>query len=188
MYAIRYWFCESLCFINILVQLYLMNEFFDGEFLNYGLDVLSVTDYPPEKRHDRMIQIFPRLTKCDFYVYGKSGTLQNIDALCVLPLNVVNEKIYILIWFWFILLVVVLTVLMLYRICLIVCPPLRPKLLKIRRNTISRRDANVVASNLDVGDWWVLYMLGKNIDHYIYNEIVFDLARTLEDPDGTLKR
>ncbi len=37
MYAIRYWFCEVLCLVNIIGQLYLMNRFTGGEFFSYGL-------------------------------------------------------------------------------------------------------------------------------------------------------
>lgn len=37
MYALRYWFCEALCLVNIIGQLYLMNRFTGGEFFTYGL-------------------------------------------------------------------------------------------------------------------------------------------------------
>ena len=38
-------------------------------------------------------QVFPKVTKCTFHKYGPSGTVERIDGLCVLPLNIVNEKI-----------------------------------------------------------------------------------------------
>ena len=49
-----------------------------------------------------MIYIFPRMTKCTFHKFGVSGEVEKHDALCILPLNIVNEKIYIFIWFWYI--------------------------------------------------------------------------------------
>ena len=56
----------------------------------------------PETRGiDPFNLIFPKMTKCTFNVYGPSGTLQNLDALCVLPINVLNEKIYFVTWFVF---------------------------------------------------------------------------------------
>ena len=42
------------------------------------------------------------MTKCEFHKFGSSGTVQKFDALCVLPLNIINEKIYVFLWFWFI--------------------------------------------------------------------------------------
>ena len=47
-----------------------------------------------------MIYIFPRMTKCTFHKFGASGEVEKHDALCILPLNIVNEKIYIFLWFW----------------------------------------------------------------------------------------
>ena len=47
-----------------------------------------------------MAKVFPKLTKCTFHKYGPSGTIEIKDGLCVLPLNILNEKIYILLWFW----------------------------------------------------------------------------------------
>ena len=51
-----------------------------------------------------MIYVFPRMTKCTFHKFGTSGNIEKHDALCILPLNIVNEKIYIFIWFWLLLL------------------------------------------------------------------------------------
>lgn len=188
MYAIRYWCCELLCLINVLLQMYAMNKFFDGEFLQYGLRVMQVSDMVQEKRVDPMIYIFPRVTKCTFQKFGPSGSIQKHDSMCVLPLNIVNEKTYILIWFWFVSLSFVLTLLLLYRLMLIMCPGIRRRLLKISRKVASRRDARIVTYNLDVGDWWVLYMLGKNLDPSVYNEIVVDLAKRMDDSDISYRR
>jgi hypothetical protein len=51
-----------------------------------------------------MIYVFPRMTKCTFHKFGTSGNIEKHDALCILPLNIVNEKIYIFIWFWLLIL------------------------------------------------------------------------------------
>ena len=38
-----------------------------------------------------------QVSKCSFHKYGVSGTIEVHDALCVLPLNIINEKVNILI-------------------------------------------------------------------------------------------
>lgn len=121
LYAIRYWTCECMCLVNVLAQLYLMNVFFDGEFLSYGLRVLNFSETTQDNRIDPMVYIFPRVTKCIFHKYGASGSIQKHDSLCILPLNIVNEKTYIFIWFWFILLAMMLTILVIYRYVLLNC-------------------------------------------------------------------
>ena len=45
--------------------------------------------------------IFPKMTKCTLEMYGPSGTIVNYDGLCVLPVNILNEKIFLLLWFLF---------------------------------------------------------------------------------------
>lgn len=97
-YTMRYFFCEALCLVNIVLQLYLMNNFFDGEFFTYGLRVMNFSDDLQEDRFDPMVYVFPRVTKCTFRMYGPSGTLQVKDSICILPLNIVNEKTYIFLW------------------------------------------------------------------------------------------
>ena len=46
--------------------------------------------------------IFPKMTKCSLDMYGPSGSIVNYDGLCVLPVNVLNEKIFLIIWAIFI--------------------------------------------------------------------------------------
>lgn len=48
--------------------------------------------------------MFPKITKCTFYKYGPSGTIESRDAVCVMTLNIVNEKIYVILWYWLLLL------------------------------------------------------------------------------------
>lgn len=64
-------------------QMFLMNRFFDGEFMTFGLDVIAHMEADQEDRMDPMIYIFPRMTKCTFYKYGVSGE--------VIQLNLKND-------------------------------------------------------------------------------------------------
>lgn len=180
MYAIRYWFCEGLCLVNIIVQLYFMNKFFDGEFLSYGLRVMHFSEQIQEDRVDPMVYIFPRVTKCTFHKYGASGTIQKHDSLCILPLNIVNEKTYIFIWFWFIILATLLTMLVIYRAVILTCPSVRPRLLRARNRMVPQEVAQAIARKTDIGDWWILYMLGRNMDPLIYREVITELAKKIE--------
>ena len=56
-----------------------------------------------------------RLTKCTFHKFGTSGELEKHDALCILPLNIFNEKIYIFLWFWMLALTSLTSVVVIYR-------------------------------------------------------------------------
>ena len=68
-----------------------MDRFFDGAFLTFGLEVIAFAEQDQEDRLDPLIYVFPRMTKCTFHKFGTSGEVEKHDALCLLPLNIVNE-------------------------------------------------------------------------------------------------
>lgn len=91
-------FTEVLNLFNVLLQIYLTNCFLGGAFYSLGLKVMKETW---TKEMDVLDVVFPKLTKCHFHKYGASGSLQMHDTLCVMALNIINEKIYTILWFWF---------------------------------------------------------------------------------------
>merc|ERR1719427_1355102 len=113
---------ESIYFLNVLGNIYFIDVFLGGEFRTYGLQVASIMEEDPEDRVDPMSRIFPRVTKCTFNKFGPSGTLQRRDAMCVLPVNIINEKIYVFLWFWLITLVIVTGFSLLYSSFLLSAP------------------------------------------------------------------
>ena len=107
LWAFKFYLCELLNFVNVIFQMCLTDKFLGYSFSEYGLDVLSWPDQDPELRMDPMSRVFPRITKCRFEKFGGSGTIQNFDALCVLGMNIINEKIFVFLWFWFIVLAII---------------------------------------------------------------------------------
>ena len=124
--------------------------------------------------------MFPKVTKCTFHNFGPSGTVQKFDGLCVLPLNVVNEKIYVFLWFWFIFLALITGLALLYRVAVISCTQARMYLLRAQARHAPRNDVECVAQKCQIGDWFVLLMLGKNINPLVYKELISDLASRFE--------
>uniref|UniRef100_T1J195 Innexin n=1 Tax=Strigamia maritima TaxID=126957 RepID=T1J195_STRMM len=183
-YAYSFAFCELLNFINVVGQIYFVNVFLGGEFTTYGPDVVKFTETDQEDRNDAMIRVFPRITKCTFHYYGPSGTIQRHDALCVLPLNIVNEKIYVFMWFWFVILAIISGMTLLYRIVVTAWPKARFYLLRSRCRIAQRDYVEIVVRKTKVGDWFILYMLGKNVDTFVYKEFIADLARKIEGKDS----
>merc|ERR1712025_365230 len=129
-YTFKFFICELLNFINVVGQIYFMDFFLGGEFTKYGTDVLAMTELSPDEREDPMARVFPKMTKCTFHKFGPSGTVEKFDGLCVLPLNIINEKIYVFLWFWFIILTVITGMQVIYRIFVLSMPRLREILLK----------------------------------------------------------
>jgi len=179
-YAIRFFLCEFLNFVNVIAQIFFMDYFLEGEFSTYGSDVLRFTEMEPEEREDPMARVFPKVTKCTFHKYGPSGSIQKLDGLCVLPLNIVNEKIYVFLWFWFLFVAILSGLNLVYRTAVVVMPKFRLLLLRARSRLAPQDEVETITKKCQIGDWFVLYQLGKNIDPLIFKELVSDLAKRLD--------
>lgn len=113
-----------------------------------------------------MIRIFPRVTKCRFYKYGPSANIETVDALCLLPLNIINEKIYIFLWFWFLILAALTGIVLMFRLVIIACPPVRVYLLNMRFRLSQLDHLHMIVRRTSIGDWF----LG---DHNLFNFILY---------------
>ncbi|XP_031628467.1 innexin inx2-like [Contarinia nasturtii] len=180
-YAYRFYLCELLNCAIAIGQIYLTNLFLGGAFLNYGIDVMRQDAAEP------MTRIFPKMTKCVFHKYGPSGSVQKFDGLCVLPVNVLNEKIYLFLWFWFFFISVLSILAVVYRALICSLPKLRYKLLRTRARLASPRDIQYILIRFNVGDWFMLYQLSKNIDALTFKEICRELSTELYSNNFTLK-
>lgn len=185
-YAIRFFLCEFLNFANVVAQIFFVDYFLDGEFSTYGWDVLRFTEMEPEDRVDPMALVFPKITKCTFHKYGPSGTIQKSDGLCVLPVNIVNEKIYVFLWFWLWFVAILSGLNLVYRAAVIVIPKFRLLLLRSRSRLSSLVEVETIAEKCQIGDWFILYQLGKNINPIVYKELILDLAKKLNGDENHL--
>lgn len=177
-YAFSFFFCELLNFVNVLGQIYLMDVFLGGEFTTYGSTLVQMTEEQPELRSDAMAWVFPKTAKCEFHKFGSSGTLERVDALCVLPLNIINEKIYVFLWFWFIIISIITGIQMVFRAIVLFSPFIREEVLKLTQLKTSAEQMKLVSDicdGLHIGDWFLLFQLARNIEPMIFKEIVADL-------------
>ena len=54
---------------------------------------------PSALRH-ALSTAFPTVVMCFMPLFGPSGTLSTVSGVCTLPLNIVHEKIFLVLWFW----------------------------------------------------------------------------------------
>jgi len=196
LYVSKYVFCEALNLANVVLQLYLMNFFLGGQFFDYGMDILRVSELPIEERVDPMSRVselpieervdpmskvFPKVTKCTFNNYGPSGTVENKDGLCVLAINIINEKIYIFLWFWFLTLCVWTGVHLFIRILSMALINFRMYILCNRAKGSQRSDLSIVVRKCAYGDFFLLMQLSKHFDPNVFHEFIIDLRDRLKD-------
>merc|ERR1712179_621631 len=166
--------------VNIIGQMYLMDAFFGGQFTTYGSEVLSVTNKDMEKRVDPMAKVFPKVTKCTFHKYGPSGTIINHDGLCILPINIINEKIFVFLWFWFLALITWTVIFFCFRTVTIFSRYSRYLVFCGRAKSSNRADIAVVMDKFWFGDWFILMQLCKNMDPMAFHDLVSDLRDRMD--------
>lgn len=87
---------KVLYILNVIGQFFILNGFMGTTYSVYGYQfVRHLIDYGEWKESPR----FPRVTLCDFQI-RQLQNIQQYTVQCVLPINLFNEKIFIFIWFW----------------------------------------------------------------------------------------
>jgi hypothetical protein len=161
-------------------EIHFMDMFLNGQFTQYGLEVLRTNEMLPlEERVDPLAKVFPKLSKCTFNDYGPSGTVQRKDALCLLAVNIINEKIYIFLWFWFFTLAVWTGIHMLLRIVTIASVNFRKHQAFKRSKGNAKTDTSMVVENCNFGDFFILMQLAKHLHPGIFREFIIDLRQEL---------
>lgn len=178
LYCRFYFLCVVLSFLHVCFQLWFINYFLNGIFMNYGFDgiykVLTAEGYDDEFQGWQ--SIFPRMTKCNFFKYGPSGTLQTKDALCVLALNNISEKVFLILWLWLLILALVTTIYLSWLIILMAVPQFRLCYFFMPKNNLGLKR---IMAKADFEDWFLLHLLYKNLDEILLNELVYCLELNL---------
>lgn len=173
-YAFRFFLCEVLNFIHVILQMAFINWFLGGKFWRFGFDVMAGT------KPDPMVKIFPRMTKCQFSKYGPSGDVQKHDNLCILPLNIMNEKIYIFLWFYLVILGFLSLGAVVWKIVMIGFPRARYVVLHTFNRIVPERDFQTILDRINYSDWFLLYLLSKNLDIFHFRDVMIMLAQRID--------
>jgi len=155
-------------------------------YLRYGM----ITDGPEAEAAwdvNPMDSVFPKMAKCDFHRIGSSGTKEKVDVMCVLPLNVLNEKIFYFLWCWYIFLGTVSVANIAYRVTTYFSYRARRSVLLGHLNGVStcpKKDwenmQKVVHHLPRYGDWYVLTRIKRNVDIGTFSAFIYKLREVTE--------
>lgn len=188
-----YVICESVNLINMMIQCRLLNiflgveliqwdmnfgEFFDSSSPKWSIMVSSLIFLCQEDKlfHflililcDQQKRTFPILAKCTYHDYGPSGEVQKTDSVCLLPINMFNEKIFLVLWLY----LNVLTILTVIGLCCVIIrvigfrflPSLHVKYMHYfqSRNSHEINLIHDLTESSTMSDFFLYYLLEKNI-------------------------
>ncbi|XP_040575378.1 innexin inx2 isoform X1 [Lepeophtheirus salmonis] len=195
-YAFCFFFCELLNVILVIFAIFITHKFLNNQFLTYGLDVYLYFSLPPEERIRQetvnpMCEVFPKIAACDFHRYGMGGGMDNRFGICVLGLNMINDKVFVFIWYWYCLLIILGVIRIISRTSQIASSKVRYFLMKIKMNAYfgkhnhHMRHIQHYVLNCSIGDWFVLYQMSKNLNKRFFAEFIA-LTAMIVNPDPNI--
>lgn len=166
-YAMAFLMCEILsCGISI-GNLFFTNAFLGGEFFNFGpaaLEYLRMTTTDP---NNPLNEIFPKVAKCTWHKFGPSGTIQTHDSMCVLPLNIVNEKTYIFLWLVYIVTAAVIGLFLFLHLFMFILSNVRNTyLVYMAKQHQSKIDLQHILPKCNYGDWFLMSHFRRNMAYF----------------------
>ncbi|XP_039498287.1 innexin inx6 [Drosophila santomea] len=174
-YSIKYAFCELLNLLISILNFWLMDVVFNGFWHKYIHALAAIPVYDWNLWNLMTSRVFPKVAKCEMFVYGPSGTPNVLDILCVLPLNILNEKIFAVLYVWFLFIAMLATINILYRLLLICCPELRLQLLRTHLRGMPKAHVREVLASAGYGDWFVLMCVSINVNPSLFRELLEQL-------------
>jgi len=179
-------FCEVLNLLIVIFHFALTHRFLHYRYISYGFDVWQYYQLPEEEqrmpgRKNPMCNTFPRIASCDYWRWGSGGRQENINAICILALNHINDKVFFILWWWCFFVMLIALVRLIYRAIQCRCASLRLQLINMRMNRYFRRSAKVekieaFISQCKLGDWFVLYQMSKNLNRPFFMDFLTALS------------
>ncbi len=184
-----FYFClmEILNIILVYFNFWATDQFLQGRFKYFGYDVIRffmMSKAERERAVNPFCATFPKEISCDVPAIGPAGGKQWHNALCVLSQNVINEKIYLALWFYIAFACAFSVVYLFYRVCTILFAPLRFYLIYASiyhsKDPELRASLKYVLSKCYIGDWFVLLQLQRNVNLYFFRAFVKELRKELK--------
>lgn len=165
--------CCAFTILNILMLNWIIPEF----WIRYSQAILALLtgDSINWILHSEII--FPKVAKCTYEPYGPSGSTQIFDALCLLPLNMLNQKLFIIVWIWYIIQLIISILNLLYW-CIVSCSEnARFYILKQKSvESISRKLIKHATNKAHLGHFFVLNQIAKNTNPETFVQLISNLA------------
>ncbi len=138
-----------------------------------------------------MCEIFPKQVGCYYSRYGLGGGYDSRHGMCILGLNMINDKVFVVLWLWQLFLLAVGGFRLFTRSFQLASGHVRLFLIKINVYKYFKKNAHMkhiqhYVHHCSIGDWFVLYQMSKNLNGRFFAEFLALLAMTV-DPDPNLE-
>ncbi|XP_016976947.1 innexin inx5 [Drosophila rhopaloa] len=175
-YMAKYVFCEVLNFLISVVNIIVLEVFLNGFWSKYLHALATIPFYDWDRWNRVSSSVFPKIAKCEVLKFGASGTANIMDNLCILPLNILNEKIFVFLWAWFLLMALMSGLNLLCRLAMICSRNLREQMIRSQLRFMTKRHVQRALRDLTIGDWFLLMKVSVNVNPMLFRDLMQELC------------
>ncbi len=138
------------------------------DFLSLGYAIFfhyGIKD-PNPNSHPSLQRLFPRQTTCTVKRFGPGGNVINTEAMCIIPLNVMNEKIFAFLWVYMLFVALLATIHLFWTSALVAFHYVRRRVFKCQSPFSKPNIILIITMNASWSDWLMTYLVITNIDNY----------------------
>lgn len=186
LYAAVMTLCELLNWTNVTLQLYILNYLFDNYFMDNPFNVIWVITEQPDDRLDPLEMTFPKSIACTLNTFGPSGSIDNKENFCTVPVNYFNEFCFILMWYWFIAVFVCTALSFLTNRLVLTVPIILKMSLRTSYKGVGATVWNKICSKFGACDLLVLKTMLAEMNQKRAEELVNELALQIKVNRSTI--
>ncbi|XP_030386638.1 innexin inx5 [Scaptodrosophila lebanonensis] len=175
-YMAKYVLCEVLNFLISVLNIIVLEVFLNGFWSKYMHALATIPFYDWDRWNRVSSRVFPKIAKCEVLKYGSSGTATIMDNLCILPLNILNEKIFVFLWCWFLLMGIMSGVNLICRFMMMLSKSLREQMIRSQLRFMTKRHVQRALRDLTIGDWFLLMKVSVNVNPMLFRDLMQELC------------
>jgi len=178
-YYAKFQTCQLLNIVMLILNFWATDQFLTGGFSWYGPKAVTYMRSSPgyrEGSQSPMCETFPTVVGCKFSAVGAAGSETSDHGICILSQNAINEKIYLFLWFWFLLLIIASVLQLIYEIAILSIGAFRSWMMEQQFGGTDDPQMKDFVQNLGLGDWFVLYQIGKNTSEEFFHKLIQKLS------------
>jgi len=190
-YYLKFLGCQLLSLLLLILNFKMTDKFLNNKFAWYGMKVIQWYGMDEDTQANRinpMCNAFPTKVSCDFKSFGTGGGGNVENDFCILQQNIINEKIYFFLWFWFVAMFTLTACQLFVEICFLALPFVRQFFIFQGIGTrFLTSDMKAYLKNCSIGDIFVLYQMSKNTHTSFFYQLLENLSGDSEDDDPEKK-